>query len=141
MAISSCAVRTTNTTITQAAVEVRTNSALRPKILEVSFVSTATTAQSIGLGRPAAIGVTPTTTSFTMDDSAEPASILTAATAWGTSPTAPTIFHRRWNCTNLIGMGVIWTFPRGLIIPVSSSIVIWNITATALADVHVVADE
>lgn len=141
MTISSCAVRTTNTTVTQAAVEVRSNSALRPKLLEISFISTATTAQSIGFGRPAAIGVTPTTTVFQPDDSADPASIVTAATAWGTSPTAPTIFHRRWNSTNLIGMGIIWTFPRGLIIPVASSVVIWNITATAVADVHVAVDE
>jgi hypothetical protein len=38
-------------------------------------------------------------------------------------------------------VGIVWTFPRGLVIPISSSLVIWNITTTVACDVNCVIDE
>jgi hypothetical protein len=61
--------------------------------------------------------------------------------AWGTAPTAPTNFLRRVTLPATIGAGIIWTFPRGLVIPVSSSIVIWNIGTNSVADIWIVIDE
>lgn len=140
MGISSLGVRTTNGTIAQACWELRSPAGSSPRVLEISYFTLAT-AQSIGLGRPGTQGITPASTPFQPDDQPEGASNVAASLSWGTSPTVPTNFIRRWNTLNTFGMGVIWTFPRGLFIPASSSLVIWNITATAGADVNCTIDE
>ena len=108
-------------------------------MLELSFIQATGTAQSIGLGRPQAIGVTPVNVLFQTDDPGDPASAQNASLSWVTSPTVPLIFMRRWNSAATVGVGIVWTFPRGLVIPISSSLVIWNITATS--DVNCALDE
>jgi hypothetical protein len=85
---------------------------------------------------------------FSPDDPNDPQSVLQVALAWNTSPTAPLVYMRRWNSTNIVGVGVVWTFPRGLVIPpqgntlnVASSIVVWNVSTGVASDLYVVADE
>lgn len=141
MAISSLAQRTTNLTITQASIEWRTPATVRPKVLEIGIVQATGTAQSLGLGRPQAIGVTPVNVLFQADDPGDPASVINGSLSWATSPTVPLIFHRRWNSAATIGVGVVWTFPMGLVIPVSSSLVVWNITAAVANDIYCTIDE
>lgn len=142
MAIGSIGVRTTNLTITQACLEIRTTAAVRATILELSIVQATGTAQSLGFGRPQAIGVTPGGTSTPIrDEPGSPVCVTTTALSWGTSPTVPLVFARRWNSAATIGVGVIWTFPRGFVIPVSSSAVVWNITAAVASDICVALDE
>ncbi len=142
MSISSLALRTTTfTTTTSACWELRTAAAGRPRMLELSFIQATATAQSIGLGRPQAIGITPVNVLFQADDPGDPASAQNASLSWGTSPTVPLIYMRRWNSAATIGVGIVWTFPRGLVIPVSSSLVIWNITTTVASDVNCALDE
>jgi hypothetical protein len=141
MAISSLAQRTTNVTITQAAVEYRSPAGVRPKLLELSIVQAAATAQSLGFGRPQALGVTPVNVLFQNDDPADPVSVMNGSLSWATSPTVPLIFHRRWNSAATIGVGVVWTFPMGFVIPISSSAVVWNITAGAVCDISCTLDE
>jgi hypothetical protein len=141
VAIYSLAQRTTNVTINNANVEWRSAASNRPKILEVSYISAAATAHSIGLGRPGAIGVTPVNVLFQADDPGDPASVTNGSLSWATSPTTPTVFMRRANFAATIGVGVVWTFPRGLVIPVSSSVILFNITAGAASDVNCVIDE
>ena len=142
MAIGSIGVRTSNLTISAASLEIRTTAAVRATLLEVSVIQATGTAQSLGLGRPAAIGVTPGTTStFQRDEPGAPACVTTTALTWGTSPTAPTIYHRRWNSAATIGVGIVWTFPRGIVIPVSGALVIFNITASVALDVNFAGDE
>jgi hypothetical protein len=143
MAIGSIGVRQTNLTITQAGLEIRTTAAVRATVLELSLLSGNATLANIGLGRPQAIGVTPGGTStFVRDEPGAPVCVTTTALSWATSPTVPLVFMRRFSCT-AVGAGVIWTFPRGLTIPVSSSLVTWNITAvtTTGMDINVVIDE
>lgn len=142
MAIGSIGVRTTNLTITQACLEIRTTAAVRATILELSIVQATGTAQSLGLGRPQALGVTPGGTStFVRDEPGAPVCVTTTALSWGTSPTVPLVFARRWNSAATIGVGIIWTFPRGLVVPVSGSLVVWNITTALASDINVVLDE
>lgn|ERR1700690_2862303 len=141
MSISSAGARTTNLTITQAQWELRTGSTNRPKVLEISIIQATATAQSLGLGRPQAIGITPVNVLFQADDPGDPASVQNYSLSWGTSPTVPLIFHRRWNSAATIGVGIVWTFPRGLVVPVSSSLVIWNITTGIASDVNCALDE
>jgi hypothetical protein len=141
MAIASLAQRTTNLTINQACVEWRSAASVRPKVLEISIIQSLGTAASYGFGRPAVIGVTPVNVLFQRDDPGDAAATTNGSLSWGTSPTAPAIYHRRWNSAATIGVGVVWTFPRGLVIPMSSAFVIFNITATVAADVNCVVDE
>jgi hypothetical protein len=140
--ISSIGLRTSNVTINNAACELRTGAGLRVKVLEVSLIQVTGTASSFGFGKPAVIGVTPGTTSVpVMDDPAEATSTLTAALTWGTSPTAPNPYPRRWNSAATVGVGMVWTFPRGFVMAVSSSVVIFNITASVALDVNFACDE
>lgn len=142
MALASVAIRTSNLTITQASAELRTTASVKARVLELALIQATGTAQSLGLGRPAAQGVTPGTTStFQRDDSNDPACVTTVSATWATSPTVPATFMRRWNSAATIGVGIIWTFPRGLIIPVSASLVVWNITAAVATDLNMAIDE
>jgi hypothetical protein len=141
MAISSLALRTTTFTATNYAnIEWRTPATVRAKVLEISFIQLTALASQIGVGRPQAIGLTPVNVLFQKDDPGDPASVMNGSLSWATSPTVPLIYHRRWNGT-LASVGVVWTFPRGLVIPISFSLVIWNIATTVASDVNCVLDE
>lgn len=142
MSLASLALRTSNTTINNANVELRTTAGVKCRVLEFSLIQVTGTASSYGLGRPAAQGVTPGTTStFQRDDSADPVCVTTLNLTWGTSPTAPSNYHRRTNTAATIGVGIVLTFPAGLIVPVSASLVCFNITATVALDVNFAIDE
>lgn len=142
MAIGSIAVRTTNLTSTQASLEIRTTAAVRAALLELSIIQATGTVQSLGFGRPQALGVTPGGTSTPIrDEPGAPVCVTTTALSWATSPTPPLVFARRWNSAATIGVGIIWTFPRGFVIPVSSSAVVWNITTAVACDINVALDE
>lgn len=143
MALYALSQRTTATSAASASWEVRSTSTNKPKIMELAISQNAATAGVYGLGRPGAIGVTPTSPQTFVDegDGNAPAAQTTAAVAWGTGPTVPTNFNRRVSCANTVGVGVIWTFPRGLGIPISGSIVVWIIATAPVCDVWAVADE
>ncbi len=141
--ITSLAQRTTSGTAATATWEVISPSTNKPKIFEVGFSNAAATAGQFGLGRPAATGITPTSPQTFIDESDGNGAtgVCTAAVAWGTGPTVPANFFRRVSVTNVIGAGVIWTFPRGLGLPVSKSIVIWVIGTSSVIDAWAVAEE
>lgn len=142
MALYSLGVRTTAGTTGAAAWEIRSTSTDRLFVVEIGVFLAAATASTYGLGRPAAIGVTPTSPVATQaEDPANPAATALSALAWGTGPTVPTNFLRRVSFPATIGSGVIWTFPKGLIIPVSSSIVLWNAATNGVVDAYCVIDE
>jgi hypothetical protein len=142
MSLASAAVRTSNVTISNANVELRTTAGVVARVLEHSVIQLTGTASTYGLGRPAAQGITPgTITTFVRDNSNDPACVTTLNLTWGTSPTAPTTFHRRTNTAATIGVGIVWTFPAGLVVPVSASLVNFNVTATVATDSNWAIDE
>lgn len=142
MSLASLALRTSNTTINNANVELRTTAGVVARVLEFSLIQVTGTASSYGFGRPAAQGVTPGTTStFQRDNSGDPACVTTASLTWGTSPTAPANYHRRTNTAATVGVGMVWSFPAGLVVPVSSSLVCFNVTATVATDCNWAIDE
>ena len=142
MAIYSMASRTSNVTTAAANYEIRTTATDRPRVMEIGISLVTAAATVIGIGRPAAIGITPTSPQTVLaEDTGDPVGTVTTAMAWATGPTVPVNFLRRWSFPGTIGAGVILTFPRGLVIPISSSIVIWNILGGATLDVNVVIDE
>jgi hypothetical protein len=142
MAIYSLGLKSTNTTINNALVEIYTPSTLAIKIMEIGIGQTVATACEYGLGRPANQGITPVPVAFQAEQSTtDPAAKTNASLSWGTSPTAPSIYMRRLATAASIGSGVIWTFPRGYVLPASASIVIFNITASVACDLWIVIDE
>ena len=61
MAVYSCARRTTNVTIANPCIEIIAGAYHAVRIIEISIILAGATAVTLGIGRPAAIGVTPTT--------------------------------------------------------------------------------
>jgi hypothetical protein len=142
MSLASLALRTSNVTIANANCELRTTAGVKARVLEFSLIQLTGTASSYGFGRPAAQGVTPATTStFQRDEPNDPACVTTVSLTWATSPTAPTNYHRRTNTAATVGVGIVWTFPAGLVVPVSASLVCFNITASVALDVNFAIDE
>ncbi len=142
MAIYSLANRTSATSAAAANLEVRTTATDRVRIMELGLTQNTGTAGVYGLGRPAVIGGTPTTpVTVLAEDPGEPAGTATTAIAWGTGPTVPANFFRRVTCPATAGAGIVWIFPRGLIIAVSSAVVVWIIATAPVCDIWVVVDE
>ena len=142
MAIYSLAQRTTNVTINQATYELRTSAVNKARLMELGFVqNTGAAATTIGFGRPAALGITPVNVAFQAENDADPAAQSSGVISWGTSPTSPTIFLRRINLNASVAVGFIWIWPRGLAINPSSSVVLFNVTASHPSDVWSVIDE
>ncbi len=133
---------TTNVTNANAALELRSSSTDRVSLAEIGATLNAATASTYGIGRPAAIGVTPTSPiTWLAEDQAAPAGTAQTALAWGTGPTVPANFFRRWNLPATIGAGFLFVFPLGLIISVSSSVVLWNLATDGAVNCHVAGDE
>jgi hypothetical protein len=142
MSLYSLGLETTDTTINHACLEIYTPATLAIKVMEIGFSQVTATACEFGLGRPAAQGITPVAVLFQAEQSTtDPAAKTNASLSWGTSPTAPTIYLRRVATPAAIGAGVIWTFPRGLYLPPSASLVIFNITASVGLNCWVIIDE
>jgi hypothetical protein len=144
MALYTHAARTSNVTTGAACWELRSSATDRVRVREIGITLAAATASSFGLGRPAAIGVTPTSpVTVVAEDTGEPTGTAQTALAWGTGPTIPAVFLRRIGFPATIGSGIIWSWWNGpgLLIPVSSSLILWNLATNGVSDVYVVLDE
>lgn len=131
-------------TIAVAQAELRAAATDTIYVYEIGVSLTAATASSIGIGRPAnngsvAGGTLTLGQGNSQDDAAAVGGVIT--TGWTTAPTAPTVFLRRVGLPAAIGNGVIWTWPRGLRVKQGTSLVVWNITASSIANIHLVFEE
>jgi len=135
-------VRTSSGVNAEPSWEIRTGATPgRARLLEIGIFLAAATASTIGLGRPQAIGLTPTSpVNFLPEDPNDVIAdgVIQSALAWATGPTIPTAFLRRISLPATVGTGVIWTFPTGIVIPVSSSIILWNLATNAVVDAYAV---
>lgn len=143
MAIYSLAQRTTVTTIAAASHAFLAPATNKPRLMEWGYFNGATTACVVGLGRSAN---TPTLTggvAFLAEDFNAPTGLTQGAVAFGTAPTVPTQFFRRFSMAALVGAAVVYTFPQGVHLPAGGqAMVAWNITAnSAVVDIHAVVDE
>jgi hypothetical protein len=136
------AARTSDTVSGHAIWALRATAQGRLHLRELGIFLGAATASTFGLGRPAAIGVLPTSAVLGQaEDSADAVAVGSTAVAWTTSaPTAPTssIYLRRIGLPAAIGAGIIWTWPEGpgLIVPVSSEIVLYNLATNGVVDIY-----
>lgn len=142
MAVYSLSLNTTVTTTGAAAMDAKSTAANSPKFMEIGINLLTATASTYGIGRS---GNVPTQTSPVLlqaEDPAAPAANTGCAVAWSVAPTVPTAFFRRVSLPATAGAGAILTFPRGLTLAVSSSMLIWNLaTNSANMNAWWVADE
>ena len=139
--------RTSATSAGSAAWEIRVPSTMinRVRLLEFGISQNAATAGVFGIGRPAAIGVTPTSpVNFLPLDPGEggvaPAGNTTACVAWGTPPTVPTQFYWRMSFQALVGTPYVW-WPEQLFIQPGWSLVLWIIATAPVCDVWAIINE
>jgi hypothetical protein len=142
MAIYSLSLNTTVTTTGAAAMDLRASASNSPRIMEVGLNLGAATASTYGIGRS---GNTPTQTSPVLvqaENPNDPAGLSGSAVAWSVAPTVPTQFLRRVALPATVGAGVIWTFPRGLILAAAATMLLWNLaTNSASLNAWWVVDE
>lgn len=142
MSIYSLSLNSTVTTTGAAAMDCKAAATNTPNIMEVGLSLGAATASTYGLGRA---GNTPTQTAPVLlqaEDPSKPAALTGCAVAWSVAPTVPAQMFRRIGLPATIGAGVIWTFPRGLSLAVSASMLIWNLaTNSASTNAWWVVDE
>lgn len=151
MALYALRTRTTVVTTGAAAYEMRAASGARIAVREIKIFLAVATASTYGIGRPAAIGVTPTSpVNFIPRDYAGPTGTTTAAVAWGTGPTVPAQFFDAVAIPAAVGNGVILTYgPNEFIVgPIQgaaaavNSLVIWNLATNGNAvDISITVDE
>lgn len=142
MASYAIARRTTNVTSGASAHTLITAATDRAKLMEAGIFMAAATASTYSLGRPAANGVTATSpVTLLAEDAGDPAGTTQSALAWSTSPTNPTNDLRRWAAPATIGVGVIFTFPRGIVVPISGNFVLQNLATNGVVDSYFVVDE
>lgn len=139
MALYSLALNTTVTTTGAAAWDIKAAATNKPAVYEISGNLGAATASTYGIGRA---GNTPTQTSPVLvqaEDPADPTGLSGCAVAWSVAPTVPAQMFRRVSLPATIGTGFIFSFPRGLTIASSASLLLWNLaTNSANTNVYVV---
>lgn len=112
---------------------------VRPaEIREIGVFNNSGVAAEIGVGRPAAIGVTPATelTVQAMDSIDTITGHTVVAASWGTAPTAPGNPMRRAELQAVVGAGVIFVWQPGEFVLWSgsaiSTVVLWQFSALAV---------
>lgn len=112
--------------------QLRTGSSRDARILEVGVFTTTAVAGTVQLVRSTAVGTSPTSVGpGAAQDPVAGAGVLVVDTA-ATSITVATVPFRIGVFPATIGSGAIWTFPEGMVLPVSSGLSLWQTTTAAV---------
>lgn len=135
--------RTTGTTNNNAAMDVVAGANVAPRLMEWGVVLAAATASVYALNRPTANGTRTSPVALLLESEAgtTPASECDSALAWSAEPTEATDSFRRVGFPATIGTGVIWTFPRGIAMGASGSLILLNLGTNGVVDSYCVVDE
>ena len=111
--------------------EFRCNGTRRAKVREVGmFSQAATAAAKTQLGRPGNTPAGGTVTVGGAQDPGDAAAVSGITTTWSTAPTVPATAFRQWDFNNVIGSGVVFTWPSdGELVAgssVANGLVVWN---------------
>jgi hypothetical protein len=138
MAIFSIGQVTTNFTNATPSWTLLNTENVQSRLLEVGWgrSTTAGSAFTLALGRPAALGAgLVTSANFQCEDDPTDTTVnLIGVLSWTTNPTAPAQFFRRHRIFGV--MTVQWVFPIGLTLMLPSqgdNLVLWNLVGTAEA--------
>ena len=102
-------------------------------IVEFSITTLAPSAMTCGLGRSANVPTLRNGKSFVADNEAHAPqlSMAKAGTEFVVEPTVPAQFFRRFATPAQVGIGVAYTFPKGIILAAAgSALVLWNIAVS-----------
>jgi hypothetical protein len=122
----------TVTTSGSAAFDVATPTAagVRARVMEFSAFLGAATASTYGINRPSAIGTRTSPVALLAEDVGDPAltgiMLVDSAVAHSVQPTMAAADMAMVSLPATIGTGMVWTFPRGLILGTQGSIVLVN---------------
>lgn len=135
----------TATTSGNAVFDVACSTGVRPKIMELGIFLSVATASRYGLFKTSALGTRTTPVALIAEDPGDPVlagiNLVDSAVAFSAEPTEVANEYRTIGLPGTIGVGVIWTFPRGITIANSLSLAIINqATNSAGLNCHVVAD-
>ena len=131
MAIYSLSLNTTVTTTGAAAMDLLASASNSPRIMEVGINLITATASTYGVGRSGNTETQTGAVTVLAENPNDPAGQSKCAVAWGTAPTVPANFFRRIGLPATAGAGVIWTFPRGLLLAASAGMLIWNLAVNS----------
>lgn len=124
--------------------ELKAGASRRPRILELGInVALGTTANPCYIGWSSSPGTQSSPVSLLAENPDDPASVCTVAVAWSVNPSVPSTFLRVWCPSSSIKECILWTFPEGIPISSSFSLILWNtvLAGGASYNVHVVVDE
>ena len=123
--------------------QLRAGSGRDLRVFEIGVFATTAVAGEVGLIRPSAVGATFTSSAVGAAlDNASSAGVAVVDTAATTPPTIGTNYMRRVQLPATIGSGGIWTFPTGINVPISTSLALWQLSASAVGyDVYFDFDE
>jgi hypothetical protein len=123
--------------------EVRTSSTRDARVFEIGVTAETAVAGTIGLVRATNAGTTPGGAVVpTADDPNAAATGVNLYTTYGTEPTQAAVYLRRFAASAAIGAGVVWTFPRGLVIGTTGGLLIRQLSTAAVTySVYVNFDE
>lgn len=142
MAIFSLAQRTSSGTAATPTQEIYASANNAFRLVEYGFTQNAATAGVFGLGNPAAAGTGSALVTGLAEDSGDTtAGVTQSSVTFSVAATVPANFFRRISCAATIGVGTIWTFPRGLKRLKSTTLVLWIIATAPVADTWWVVDE
>jgi hypothetical protein len=132
--------RSSNVTTGQPALELIAG-AKGCRVFSIAIALASAAATVLGIGRPAAAGITPTSPqAFVNEDNGE-VTASTTALAWGTPPTAPAKFLERWSSTGALGANFTFSWPKGLWLPNGQTLTVHNILGGALLDITTEIEE
>lgn len=133
---------TSNGTTGEAAWEFINDTLTPAKIMRIVVSLVAATATTLGLGRPAAKGITPTTpVALLAEDEIATQTGLKTAMAWATKPTIPAAFYRRVGLPAVIGQTYEFEFVKGLYVPAAATVILWNLAANSVLNVTVEVED
>jgi hypothetical protein len=123
---------TTNTTSNAAVMEIINQGTVEAFIKAITVTQNVAAASVVGVGRPAAAGITPTAPVALSSDNGVATTLVKTALAWGTAPTSPTVFYRRADFLASIGDSRRFEFAgEGLRLAPGQTLVVWGISGTS----------
>ena len=122
--------------------ELQTSALANSRITELTISNFTAQASSYGIGRPSVVGTAyPGLFAFQPEDPGSAPAMSAVALSWTIPPAAPATFFRRWSVgSGTAGTVVMSVFPKGIVVPASSSVALYAsgaaVSVTVIADVN-----
>jgi hypothetical protein len=112
----------------------------QPAVMELSIINAVATTHVLGVGRSANVPTLSVVRTFVPPNESRPSISLTeAGNDFAIAPTVPAQFFRRASLPAVVGIGITYTFPKGIVLAAGgAALVLWCITAATPVplDIH-----